>query len=471
MNAADGRTRTPWIQYVLLTLVFAAAAYGILALYQNIALRKQEALQVAFKLTELTEDTVDPVEWQKNFPRQYDSYNRTVDTQRTRHGGSDAFQKLDQDTRWREIFQGYAFSIDYREERGHAYMLRDQEETERQRVPQPGACLQCHASVLVAYREAGLKAGVSPDEAHRWEAVQKGFEQVCALPYQEARKLVTHPVTCLDCHDPKTLALRVTRPAFLRGIQELAKSDDPLPHLPSIQRWREGDRQRPYDPNRDASRQEMRSLACGQCHVEYYFKGEGKLLTYPWHNGLKVQQIEAYYDEQEWSDWKHAVAASPVLKAQHPEFELWSQGIHARSGVACADCHMPYKRDGAIKISDHHVRSPLLNISRACQQCHNYAESEILARAEAIQDRTHSLLGRAEDAVIAAIRGIKAAQDSGADDSKLQTARKLHRQAQWRLDFIAAENSLGFHAPQESARILAEAIDLARQSQIEALKP
>jgi nitrite reductase (cytochrome c-552) len=172
MNAADGRTRTPWIQYVLLTLVFAAAAYGILALYQNIALRKQEALQVAFKLTELTEDTVDPVEWQKNFPRQYDSYNRTVDTQRTRHGGSDAFQKLDQDTRWREIFQGYAFSIDYREERGHAYMLRDQEETERQRVPQPGACLQCHASVLVAYREAGLKAGVSPDEAHRWEAVQ-----------------------------------------------------------------------------------------------------------------------------------------------------------------------------------------------------------------------------------------------------------------------------------------------------------
>jgi nitrite reductase (cytochrome c-552) len=282
---------------------------------------------------------------------------------------------------------------------------------------------------------------------------------------------VTHPVTCLDCHDPKTLALRVTRPAFLRGIQELAKSDDPLPHLPSIQRWREGDRQRPYDPNRDASRQEMRSLACGQCHVEYYFKGEGKLLTYPWHNGLKVQQIEAYYDEQEWSDWKHAVAASPVLKAQHPEFELWSQGIHARSGVACADCHMPYKRDGAIKISDHHVRSPLLNISRACQQCHNYAESEILARAEAIQDRTHSLLGRAEDAVIAAIRGIKAAQVSGADDSKLQTARKLHRQAQWRLDFIAAENSLGFHAPQESARILAEAIDLARQSQIEALKP
>ena len=463
------RRRTSWIKYALVAMLFAAAAYGIMALYQNIMLRKQEALQVTFELTRLTEDTVDPVEWQKNFPRQYDSFIRTVDTQRTRHGGSDAFQKLDDDPRWRKIFQGYAFSIDYREERGHAYMLQDQEETERQRVSQPGACLHCHASVLVAYREAGVKAGVPKDEEHRQEAIQKGFEQVCKLPYAEARQLVTHPVTCLDCHDPQTLALRVTRPAFLRGIQELAKSDDPLPHLPSIERWREGSRKEPYDPNRDASRQEMRSLACGQCHVEYYFKGEGKLLTYPWHNGLKVEQIEAYYDDQQWKDWTHATSGAPVLKAQHPEFELWSQGIHARSGVACADCHMPYKRDGAIKISDHHVRSPLLNISRACQQCHNYAESEILSRAEAIQDRTKGLLSRAEDAVISAIQAIEEAQKGGVSDDDLQVARKLHRQAQWRMDFVAAENSLGFHAPQESARILAEAIDLARQSQVAAI--
>ena len=470
MNAETSR-RTPWIKYALLALVFAAAAYGVMALYQNIMLRKQEALQVTFQLTKLTEETVDPVEWGKNFPRQYDSYIRTVDTQRTRHGGSDAFQKLDDDPRWRDIFQGYAFSIDYREERGHAFMLKDQEETERQRVPQPGACLHCHASVLPAYHEAGVKAGAPHDDAHRWETIQKGFEEVCAMPYVEARKLVVHPVTCLDCHDPQTLALRVTRPAFLRGIAELARSDEPLPHLPSIQRWREGSRKEPYDPNREASRQEMRSLACGQCHVEYYFKGERKLLTYPWHKGLKVEQIEAYYDEVGWKDWTHAVSGAPALKAQHPEFEMWSQGIHARSGVACADCHMPYKRDGAIKISDHHVRSPLLNISRACQQCHNYPESEILARAEAIQDRTKGLLSRAEDAVLSAIHGIEAAAKAGAGDADLAQARKLHRQAQWRMDFVAAENSLGFHAPQESARILAEAIDLARQAQVAAIQP
>jgi nitrite reductase (cytochrome c-552) len=421
-------------------------------------------------LTKLTEETVDPKEWGKNFPRQYDSYSRTVDTQRTRHGGSDAFQKLDEDPRWREIFKGYAFSIDYREERGHAYMLQDQRETERvHKVQQPGACLHCHASVLVAYRDAGVKAGVPSGEEHRLEAIQKGFEVVCAMPYAEAQKLVSHPVTCVDCHDPETLALRVTRPAFLRSIAELAKSDDPLPHLPSVHRWREGPRKRPYDPNLDASRQEMRSLACAQCHVEYYFAGEGKLLTYPWHKGLKVEQIEAYYDEAGWKDWTHPDSGTPALKAQHPEFELWSQGIHARSGVACADCHMPYKRDGAIKISDHHVRSPLLNISRACQQCHNYPESEILSRAVAIQDRTKGLLSRAQDAVLAAIRAIESAKSGGARDGDLDAARKLHRQAQWRMDFVAAENSLGFHAPQESARILAEAIDLARQAQIAAM--
>src|SRR5262249_21045574 len=155
------------------------------------------------------------------------------------------------------------------------------------------------------------------------------------------------------------------------------KSDDPLPHLESIGRWRKGDRKQPYDVNALATRQEMRSFVCGQCHVEYYFKGQGKVLTYPWHKGLKVEQMESYYDETRFTDWVHAETGAKMLKAQHPEFEVWNQGIHARSNVACADCHMPYKREGAIKISDHHVRSPLLNINRACQTCHHFPEAEL----------------------------------------------------------------------------------------------
>ncbi len=460
-----------------LILATATITAGAMYLWQNITLRQIEARETVFRVVDLTEDTVDPVEWGKNFPRQYDSYIRTVDTERTRHGGSDAFQKLDEDPQWRTFFNGYAFGVDYREERGHAYMLIDQEETERVTdFKQYGACLQCHASVLPGYRFKGREAGVPDDQPEA--QIQKGFEIVCGLDYNEARHLVddqghelfNHPITCVDCHDPKTMQLRVTRPGFINGIRALAKSDQPLPHLPSIGRWREGSRENDYDPNTEASRQEMRSLVCGQCHVEYYFKGENKVVTYPWDKGLRVENIEEYYEENPHTDWKHADTGADMLKAQHPEFEMWSQGIHARSGVSCSDCHMPYKREGAIKVSDHHVRSPLLNINRACQTCHRYPESEILARAEGIQDRTRKLMDRAEDATMSLIEQIQAAGGKDGDEEKLKQARELHRQAQWRLDFVSAENSMGFHASQEVARILGEAIDLARQGELAALR-
>ena len=263
------------------------------------------------------------------------------------------------------------------------------------------------------------------------------------------------------------MSLRVNRPGFLNGIRSLAKSDYPTPHLPSIERWRRDGRKGEYQPNIDATRQEMRSMVCAQCHVEYYFKGEGKLVTYPWDKGLKVEQIEAYYDEAGFKDWTHKETGAQVLKAQHPEFEMWSQGIHARSGVSCADCHMPYVREGAIKISNHHVRSPLLNVAQACQSCHRIPEQEIKARALQVQDRNVALLNRGEKAVVGLLDALQQAQKGGATDAQLQAARALQRKAQWRLDFVSAENSMGFHAPQEAARILAEAIDYARQGELQ----
>lgn len=457
-NRPAGRGKRLGI-YAALMVLTAGATVAVLFLLTNIMERKEEAKQHVFQLVELTEQTVDPAEWGKNFPRQYDSYKRTVDVERTRHGGSEAFSKLDVEPVWKELFKGYSFGVDYREERGHAYMLADQDTTLRvKNFKQPGACLHCHSSIIPAYRAAG-----DGD-------VMKGFEKVCAMSYADARKLVDHPVSCIDCHNPATLQLRVTRPGFLNGIRELAKTDEELVHLPSVMRWRKEGRQGEYDPNAMASRQELRSMVCAQCHVEYYFKGEGKLLTYPWQKGIKVEEIEDYYDEVGHKDWVHATSGAPVLKAQHPEFEFWSQGIHARSGVACADCHMPYLREGAIKISDHHVRSPLLSISRSCQTCHRYPEEEIKARAEAIQNRTAALKTRAELAVLALIQAIDSARQAGATDEQLATPRDLHRKAQWRLDFVSAENSMGFHAPAEAARILAESIDLARQGEVASVK-
>ncbi len=447
---------------VALVVLLALATFAVMMLYQNISQRKDEAKQVVFQVANINEEVIDPSVWGQNFPRQYDTYKRTVDTARTKHGGSEAFQKLDDDTRWRELFNGYAFGVDYREERGHAYMLTDQFETERtKQFRQPGACLHCHAAVIPAYKQKGREAGV-PD-SDTLAQIMKGFEIVCAMPWDSANKLVDHPVACGDCHEPKSMNLRVTRPGFLNGIQRLAESGTSMPHLPSITRWQNGPKTEQYNPNKEATRQEMRSFVCGQCHVEYYFKGKEKLLTYPWHDGIAVENIETYYDSVKHVDWTHTTSGAPVLKAQHPEFEMWSQGIHARSGVACADCHMPYYREGAIKISDHHVRSPLLNIARACQNCHRYPESEILARAVRIQDKTKDVMIRAEESVLDLIAAIDVAKLAGADSLSLAPARDFHRKAQWRLDFIAAENSMGFHASQEATRILAEAIDYARQ--------
>jgi nitrite reductase (cytochrome c-552) len=142
--------------------------------------------------------------------------------------------------------------------------------------------------------------------------------------------------------------------------------------------------------------------------------------------------------------------------------------VHARAGVACADRHMPYLREGALKVSDHWVRSPLLNVPRACQPCHPVAESELLGRVATIQDRTHALMARASVALVDMLDAIVAARKAGADDARLAEVLELQRKAQWRLDFVNAENSMGFHAPQETARVLGEAIDYARQAQVRA---
>ena len=447
------RRRRFWLLLAVIVAVVAVLTAGLTALLVNIFEHKQEARNPFYRVVDLTDETVDPAIWGKNFPLQYDGYRRTVDQVRTRYGGSEAVprtptaadprsvvaqSRLEEDPRLKTIWAGYAFSVDFREERGHAYMLQDQELTERQHfAKQPGTCLHCHASVYVPYKRAGGGDLI------------KGFEALNKMPYFEARKHVTHPVACIDCHDPETMQLRVTRPGFIEGIRTL-KAAQGEPN---------------YDVNTMATRQEMRAFVCGQCHVEYYFKGPEKRLTYPWAKGLKADEILAYYEENQFKDWTHQLTGAPTLKAQHPEFEMWNQGIHARSGVACADCHMPYQRVGAMKISNHHVRSPVLNINNACQTCHKWPEEELKNRIEVIQTRTHEMRGIAMDALIALIGDIQKAKAAGATDAQLEPARQFQRKAQFLLDFIEAENSMGFHAPQEAARILVKSVDHSRQGQ------
>jgi nitrite reductase (cytochrome c-552) len=405
-------------------LIMAAVA----ALLTNIQQRKAEAVEFPLRVVSVARDELDPAIWGQNFPRQYNTFLMTQDdTIETPYGGSVPYSKLERYPAMVRLWAGYAFAIDHNEERGHYYAQIDQRDTERvQVVSQPGACVNCHAAEAPGLIE------------------ELGWETFNRTPYDDLKDRLHTGTSCADCHDPDTMDLRITRPALLNALEVRGVDLE------------------------QATRQEMRTYVCAQCHVEYYFLGDNKVLTFPWSQGLNADDIEAHYDAYGFADWTHADTGAPMIKIQHPEYEMWSTGLHARSGVSCADCHMPYVRDGAVKVSDHWLRSPLTNINQACQTCHRQDEAELRERILTIQNNTASLLRLAEQAIIDAIDAIVAAQEAGGTDEELEQARYLHRRASLRWDFVSSENSTGFHSPQESARVLAMALDFARQAQLEA---
>jgi nitrite reductase (cytochrome c-552) len=419
-------------------LIFVAAAAltaAVLGLLVSIVERRQEAKTRHFKVADVADMEPDPAKWGVNFPHHYEMYMRTVHTAEMadyspygRYGGSEAFSKLEQHPSYKRLFAGYAFAVEYNEERGHMRALDDMLNIKRLGEHKPGACMTCKSSDVPRLLN------------------DKGAKEFYKTPVKRMVEEwhVQHSISCADCHDAATMALRVTRPAFREAMARRGVDVDAAP------------------------RQDMRNYVCGQCHVEYYFKGEDKYLTFPWDKGFTVDAIEAYYDEAGFSDWTHAETEGDVLKMQHPEFELWSTGIHARAGVSCVDCHMPYVRVGAMKITDHWIRSPLMNLKNACMTCHRLTEQELADRVAVIQDTAFGMLKRAEEAVLDAQDAVMAARARGADDAALTEALRLHRRALMRWDFISAENSMGFHSPQETMRVLGDAVDFARQSQLAA---
>jgi nitrite reductase (cytochrome c-552) len=424
--------KKPWWKevwlYVGLLAAAALATVVVVALLMNIQGKKAEATQYPLQVVQIAEDEIDPEVWGQNFPMQYDSFLQTATNYgATPYGGSEKYSKLERHPAMRRLWAGYPFGEDHNEERGHQYALADQLATRRLVIAkQPGACANCHAAETPQLIE------------------QMGWETFNSTPYDELKEHLHTGTSCADCHTPNTMELRITRPAFINAMAK-----------------------RGIDVTQ-ASRQEMRTYVCSQCHVEYYFAGEKKELTFPWEKGLNIDDIDAYYQEVGFTDWTHAETGGRMLKAQHPETELYSTGLHAASGVSCADCHMPYVREGSVKVSDHWLRSPLTNINGSCQTCHNFSEEELEARITTIQNRTAELLRQSEEALVSAIDAIVAVKNAGATEEELAEIYALHRRAQLRWDFISSENSTGFHSPQEAARVLADSIDLARQAQIAA---
>ncbi len=405
-------------------VVLAAALIGVL-LYVRNQVPPRRGIPPVVAVADMEPDSA---RWEPNYPNQYATLRLTgTNNTRTAYGGSEPYSKLEADPRLATLFAGYGFGKDYNEERGHLKSLEDVRATKRVNEATPGTCYSCKSS----------------DTPRLW--AEMGMAEFGKTPFSQLSAQIRNPIGCANCHEAGTMRLVVTNPALDAALKAQGRD------------WRQ------------LTRQEMRTVVCANCHVEYYFAGEGKLLTLPWARGTRVGEIAAYYQDAGFSDWQHAADGAPLIKIQHPEYELYTAAsTHYAAGVSCADCHMPYTRDGAAKFSSHNVASPLLSAEAACGACHT-SVTYVVGRVREIQGQVRSTMDASEDALVAAIEAIaKASARPGADAAALAEARRLHREAQLRWDFVAAENSMGFHNPEEALGILAAATDLARQAQLKA---
>lgn len=405
----------------------------LLGISINENLAAQEAINAVPQIAKFESRSA---EWGKNFPREYDTYRETKKSDQI----TDVLKK---EPALVVIWAGYGFSKDYNAPRGHAYALEDNINSLRTGAPvdeksgpMPTACWTCK----------------SPDVPRLID--QKGELDYFTGKWARLGSEIVNPIGCADCHDNQTMKLTVTR----NYLKQALDTEGSLKYA-------------------DASHQEMRSLVCAQCHVEYYFKktewtdpnGEKKtagVVTLPWDNGFSAEAMESYYDQIDFADWTHQLSKAPMLKAQHPGYETFITGIHGQNGVACADCHMPYIREGGIKYSSHNVRSPLENIEKTCLNCHSKSEKEFKAIVQRKLDRKNELSRTAMSVLAQAHLEAAKAWELGATAEEMKPALLDIRHAQWRWDFSIAAHGSFFHAPEETLRVLGSAINKAQDARI-----
>jgi nitrite reductase (cytochrome c-552) len=424
--SAEPAKKKNWV-YWLLFIVTIVVVFIIGMLTTSVVERRAERVAKLQPVTEIEEWETNNSVWGENYPREYETYLDMKDTSfRSMFGGSARIDYLELYPELVVLWAGYGFSKGYEQGRGHIYAINDIRNIMRtgglEDSPMPSTCWSCKSpDVPRLMNEIGVA------EFYKGTWFDKGHE-------------IINPIGCLDCHDPKTMNLRLSRPALIEALERQGKKVEDITH------------------------QEMRSLVCAQCHVEYYFKKDGNYLTFPWDKGYSVEDMEEYYDNYEFADWTHKLSRAPMLKAQHPDYELFKTGIHYRRNVACADCHMPYKVSGGIKFTDHHIQSPLNAISISCQVCHRESEEQLMKDVYDQQQKVLQIRRIAEKAIAKAHIEAKICWDNGATEEQMAPILILIRHAQWRWDWAAASNSMGFHSPVEILRVLGTSIEKAEKA-------
>lgn len=425
----------PWLGWIIfIATIMVVFLLGMLA--SSIIERRAEAIFAYSPILTFTEFEPRNDKWGEFFPRQYDSYLKTADTGfRSKYNGSAFVDMLEESPRMSLLWAGYLFSRDYNQGRGHYYAVEDLYNTLRTGAPAPGVpspqpntCWTCKSPDVPRLMN---QIGVAEFYRGTWDT--KGTE-------------ILNPIGCADCHDSKTMNLRISRPALIEAFGTMGR-----------------------DINK-ATHQEMRSFVCAQCHVEYYFNKnivEGvQYLVLPWKNGTGLEDMETYYDNIEFADWIHALSRAPMLKAQHPDYEVYLTGTHASRGVSCADCHMPFISEGGQKFTDHHLQSPLNNVANSCQVCHREETQQLIDDVYTRQDKILENRNILETLLVRCHVEAKEAWDRGATESQMKEILTGIRHAQWRWDFAAAGHGNSFHSPVETGRIISGGIAKAQEARV-----
>ncbi|BCS54431.1 cytochrome c-552 [Geobacter sp. SVR] len=401
--------------------------------------------------TQIADGEIDPKAWGKAFPVEYELWRKTGEPtpagkSRYKRGydeGKEQPDKLDEYPFLALLYNGWGFGVEYREPRGHQFMIKDQLEVDPGRVKAGGSCLTCktpYAPILQG------KMGQ--------EYFSKPYKEVLDMIPKEHQTL---GVACIDCHSNRDMALKISRGFTLgKGLEKLGMDETKL------------------------TQQDMRSLVCAQCHVTYSIpKDAGMKSTdvfFPWEGSqwgkITIENIiKKLRSTPQSKEWTQSVTGFKMAFIRHPEFELFSNNsVHWQAGVACSDCHMPYTKVGSKKASDHRIMSPLKNDLKACQQCHAETPEWLRNQVYAIQDRTTSTFIRAGYATATVAKLFELTHKEQAagkviDRTLYDQAKDHYEEAFYRVVFIGAENSTGFHNLTEALRVLGDAASHAGKAE------
>ena len=413
------------------------------AIWSGCTQHKVEPVQKA----EIADGAMDPADWGKVYPTEYKLWRQTGEAtpagkSKYKKGydvGEERRDKLDEYPFLALLYNGWGFGSEYREPRGHYFMLQDQLEVDPGRVKAGGSCLTCktpYAPILA--KQMGRAYFANP------------YKEVWATLPKDQQTL---GVACVDCHDNRSMGLKISRDFTLgKALKKIGVDESKL------------------------NTADMRTLVCAQCHVTYMIPKDKEMhstdVVFPW-AGSKVGHItieniiKDLKSNPANGEWKQNVTGFKLAFIRHPEYELYSNDSpHWAAGVSCADCHMPSITADGQKVADHRVMSPLKNNLVACAACHTETPDVLRGKIFAIQDATMTVYlkvgyATATDAKLFEMANKAEAAGQKIDKALYAQAREQFEQAFYRIIFIGAENSTGFHNPKETMRVLNDATQYA----------